>query len=190
MVGELTVGDKHERVRLRRVQEDGGERVEITRNGNAPDFTWSDKTGALSSGAPAAGDDRLIIERLAFDSPDQFILAQLRGASYYVVGRGVRADEGGRDGYDGPTYDLVRVGEPPREETVKPLSSWRVYHLNRATGLLEKIVSDEKGQKVEATLSGWVERAGESLPTHITWTREGQVVMEFNITNAAHGPKQ
>ena len=36
------------------------------------------RQGALSSGVPVTENERALIERLVLDSPDQFILAQLR----------------------------------------------------------------------------------------------------------------
>lgn len=186
LAGTLTTGADSRRVVIRRVRGEGGERVEVTLAG-AGRLTWDAGQGALSAGRPADAETRAVVERLALDSADQFVLAQARGASYDTVARGARPDEGGSDGYAGPLYDLVRVGEPRREGDGGTASGWRLYYVNAATGLLEKVVSEEGGERIEAALSGWVERAGEFEPSSITWTSRGRTLMELTVTNVAHG---
>jgi hypothetical protein len=80
----------------------------------------------------ATGFDRQLLERVVFDSADQFVLAQLRGASYYTIARNVRPDEVG-ESYDGPVWTVVRINDPDRDEQRKPESSWRLYYINTAT---------------------------------------------------------
>ena len=94
--------------------------------------------------------ERNSVEQLIFDSPDQFILAQLRGAAYYTVARNVRNDVDGSDSYSGPLWDLIRVEEPRTDERAQPLSSSRLYYINIKTGLIDKIVSEYDGVKIEA----------------------------------------
>src|SRR5258708_68941 len=111
--GTLTIGAQQQRVHIVRRQDDDDENLSITVG--AASLTWSGKQGALANGKTAAASDRALIERLALDSPDQFVLAQLRGASYYTVARNVRpASAGESDDYAGPVWDLVRGGEPER----------------------------------------------------------------------------
>lgn len=158
--------------------------------GGAATHTWDDKGGARQSGRAAAGEGRLLVEREPLDSPDQFVLAQLRGASYYTVARNVRPEEaGGSEDYSGPLWDVVRVSEPGVGEN-RPQSPWRLYYVNRSTGLIDRVVSQDGGETVTAERSGWVERGGESTPTHITWRRNGSIVMELTLNNMSHGPKQ
>jgi hypothetical protein len=187
LAGTLTTGSDSRHVVIRRVRGEGGERVEVTLTGRGR-LTWDAGQGALVAGRPADAETRAIVERLALDGADQFVLAQTRGASYHTVARRARPDEGGSDGYTGPLYDLVRVGEPRREGDSGTASGWRLYYLSSVTGLLEKVVSEEGGERVEAALSGWVERAGEFEPSKIIWTKKGQMMMELTVTNVDHGP--
>lgn len=186
--GTLTEGSESRRVVVRRVQDGRGERVEVTVAGRGAPVTWDAANGAFQGGRPGGAEASALAARLALDAPDQFVLAQLRGASYTVVARNVRADEGGAGGYSGPLHDVVRVGEPAREEGAPPV--WRLYYVNSETGLLDKVVSEEGGERVEAALSGWREHAGEWQPSRVTWSRGGQTFMDLALTNAAHGPKQ
>jgi hypothetical protein len=189
LVGQLNVGGDQRHVRILRLQGDDGERVEVSFAGRQETLSWDAERGPLSSEGDAEGDARVLLERLVLDSPDQFALAQLRGASYYTVARSARpTNDGGADGYKGPLYDLVRVGEPGREDGKGWSSPWRLYHVNTATGLVEKIVSEEGGTTVEAVLSDWGTHAGEKLPARITWASGGQVFMELTLQNVTHGP--
>lgn len=192
MVGELTVGGERKHVRILRLQDYSGERVEVSLGGGRATLSWDAEQGPLSSGREAGGVERALLERLVMDSPDQFALAQLRGASYYTVARAARpANDGGAEGYAGPLCDIVRVGEPAREDGKGWAAGWRLYHVNTRTGLIEKIVSeDEGGAGVEAVLSEWGTHAGEALPSRVTWSRDGQVFMELTIQNVGHGPRQ
>src|SRR5258708_487475 len=98
----------------------------------------------MSSGKSAAGTERSLIERLALDSPDQFVLAQLRGASYYTVARDVMpTSAGGSDDYNGPLWDVIRLGEPQTSKSA-PLSHWRIFHINSASSLIDRSISDEQ----------------------------------------------
>jgi hypothetical protein len=77
LVGTLTIGAQQYQVRIFRTQGDDGEQVEISLNGAPASLTWNKNDGAKSAGSTAAGIERSLIERLALDSPDQFILAQV-----------------------------------------------------------------------------------------------------------------
>lgn len=186
--GTLNVGGDGRRVVVRRVQDDAGEQVEIHVADQGAPLVWDAVNGTTRVGRPPDAEAVALAERIALDGPDQFVLAQLRGASYAVVGRGVRADEGGGEAYNGPLYDVVRVGEPAREDGSP--TAWRLYYIDAKTGLLDKVVTEEGGERIEAALSGWAEREGEWQPSRITWSRQGQVFMELAVTNATHGPKQ
>jgi hypothetical protein len=134
---------------------------------------------------------RSLIERIVFDSPDQFVLAQLRGASYYTIGRNVRpAEELDSEDYSGPVWDIVRVDEPSAERFAKPNNQWRLYYINSVTGLMDRVVSREEGDPIVAEISNWVSRQGELLPASITWKLKGQTVMEFMLDDASYGSKQ
>jgi hypothetical protein len=69
------------------------------------------------------------------------------------------------------------------------VSRWRLFYLNSSTGLIDKVVSEEQGQPLEASFSDWTEQSGEKFPAVVTWTSQGKPVMTFNLTNlstAAH----
>ena len=122
------------------------------------------------------------MERLIYDSPDYFVLAQLTGASYYTVVRNLRPDDA-PDNYEGPLWTVVRVDDPSHDEQARAGSRWRLFHLNTITGLIDRIISEEQGQKIEAGFSDWTERSGEKFPATITWTSNGQVLMTLNLIN-------
>lgn len=190
LVGTVSLGSERYAVNIIRGQEDEDEKLTIALNGGQIVFTWSGTDGARSGNNPATGNLRALVERLALDSPDQFIMAQLRGASYFNVASGVRpAEAAGSDRYDGPVWNLVRVGEPPNLTQNRPQSIWRLYYLNASTGLIEKVVSQEQGQTIVAEVSGWVTQNGETVPTKISWKQKGQTLMDLSLTNITHSQK-
>lgn len=107
LIGEVTTNETRVPVRIIRRQDKQGESVEITGNGKS--LAWSASHTSNADDSPTEL-DRSLIERVVFDSVDAFVLAQLRGASYQVMARNVRADLGGADDYDGPLWTVVRVG--------------------------------------------------------------------------------
>jgi hypothetical protein len=191
LVGTVTLGADRQSVRIIRGQDDDDERLTIALGGGPPSLTWSGVDGAKSNGDQATGDLRDLIERLALDCPDQFVLAQLRGASYHTIARDVRpAEAGGSDNYTGPRWDLVRVAEPSRLTQNRPQSLWRLYYVNSSTGLIDKVVSQERGKAITAEFSDWSTRDGETAPTRIMWKLNRRVVMDLAITTVTHGPKR
>jgi hypothetical protein len=181
------VGAQQYQVLIIRTQNDGGENVEIALNGGPASFTWSALDGAKSGVSQAGGIERALIERLALDSADQFVLAQVRGASYYTIARQVRPLEAGSsEDYDGPVWDVVRIGEWQDGAVSRPHSPWRLYYINASTGLIDKVVSREGTETIAAQVSDWVERDGERSPTHIRWSRSGQLLMELIVTSITH----
>jgi len=189
--GVVTLGADRQTVRIVRSQDDDDERLTIVFGGGPPSLTWSGVDGAKSSDDSATGSLRELIERLALDSPDQFVLAQLRGASYQTIARDVRpAEAGGSDNYTGPRWDLVRVAEPSSPTQNGPQSSWRLYYINSSTGLIDKVISQEQGKTITAEISGWINQNGEMIPTRTIWKSNDQIVMELTLTNVTHNPKQ
>src|SRR5215217_3107884 len=182
VMGTLQIGSEARLIQLARTQTADGESVQITIDGSPEPLTWDAEQGGLSSGREASKNDRELIERLVFDSPDQFVLMQLRGASYYTVARAVRP-AGAPDGYEGPVWTMVRVDDPEEDEAKKPASRWRIYYLNIATGLIDRIESEVEGRPIVAEISSWTEQDGEKVPAQIVWTRDGQTLMQFNLTN-------
>ena len=129
-----------------------------------------------------------MIERLALDSPDQFVLAQLRGASYYTIARDV-VPGGVGDDYDGPVWDVIRVGESEANEK-KPESLWRIYYVNSRTGLIDKIESQHNDQLITVELGDWGDHSGELSPGRIRWLANSEVLMEFALNSVSNGPRQ
>lgn len=189
--GTLVLGTDRQPIRIQRQQNDRGERVEIAIGGRPTSLSWSNEEGAKSADRTASESERVLIERLTLDSVDEFVLAQLRGASYYTVARNVMpAEAGGADDYRGPVWDIVRVDDPETDAQKQPFSKWRIYYLNSQTGLIDKIISEVNGERIEANFAGWTDEEGEKFPTRITWTRLGQTIMELTLTNFAHHPQQ
>lgn len=187
LAGTLITGTQQQDVNVVRRQTSSGEAVGIGVAGTA--LTWSDGEGPGASGANVNEGQRMMIERLVLDSPDQFVLAQLRGASYYTVARNVRNDLDGRDDYTGPVWDVIRVEEPERGPARRPLSNWRLYYINVQTGLIDRIVSEVRGEKIEANVLQWVDQGGEKVPSQIVWKRGDETVQEFRLTSFTVQPQ-
>jgi hypothetical protein len=190
LIGNLKIGTQQYIARITRSQTGDGENLTVGLNGGPPTLSWDGKEEAKAGSKLATGETLALLKRIALDSPDQFILAQLRGASYYVVSHNARpAEAGGADNYNGPTWKIVRVSEPEDSSPGENRSSWRLYYINTATGLIDKILSQEDGETITAELTGWTNQGGEQVPTRTTWTRNNQVVMEFILNTIGHGPK-
>src|SRR5829696_607988 len=190
VLGTLSTGALQQNVNVVRSQTSTGENVGIGLAGAVGTLTWSDGDGPKAFGSTVSEGQRTLIERLVLDSPDQFVLAQLRGASYYTVSHNVRADPGGSDNYEGPLWDVIRVEEPETEATRRPLSNSRLYYINVQTGLIDKIVSEVRGEKIEANVLQWVDQAGEKVPSRMVWKRGNETVQEFRLTSFAMQPQQ
>lgn len=188
LAGTLVTGTLQQEVNVIRKQTSSGEEVGIGVAGVA--LTWSDVEGPGAAGANVNEGQRTMVERLVLDSPDQFVLAQLRGAGYYTVARNVRSDVGGRDDYTGPLWDVIRVEEPDRGASRRPLSNWRLYYINVQTGLIDKIVSEVRGEQIEANVLQWVDQGGEKIPSHMVWKRGDETVQEFRVTSFTVQPQQ
>jgi len=174
---------------MTRTQTDEGETVEVRLAGRPESLSWDAQQGIRAGNHQSAPDERELVDRLVFDSPDQFVLMQFRGASYYTVARTVRP-AGANDGYDGPLWTIVRVDDPEQDEAKRPASSWRLYYLNTVTGLVDRIESEVDGRRIIAEISSWTEQNGEKVPAQIVWTRDGQTLMQFSLTNFSHSQNQ
>lgn len=180
--GTLEFDGQRQSIQILRRQSVTGERVEVSLNSAPPSLSWDEKTGPRNSGESLTEQHRSLLERLVLDNVDQFVLSQLRGASYRVVGQNVRADNsGGSENYDGPLWTVVRVDDPERDETKRPVSRWRLYYINSETGLIDKIVSEEHGRRIEAILSDWTEENGEHYPKSVSWKQDEQVLMTLSV---------
>ena len=182
--GVISTGSEKQNVQLSRSRTASGERVDVSLANSPATMSWDAGSGARSSAGALNLNDRFLLERLIFDSAEQFILAQLRGASYYVVGRNVRPDDAA-DNYSGPLWTVVRIEDQETDAQKEPLSRWRLYYLNSTTGLIDKVVSEYQGQRIEASFSDWMKQGDELSPSTITWTSNGQKLMTFTVTNVS-----
>jgi hypothetical protein len=173
--GTLTLSGNQIQVTIIRRQIESGERVEVLLPGRR--ITWSHAEGIKATPGTATEPERLLVERLIFDSPDQFVLAQLRGAGYFTVTRNLRPNDAG-DNYSGPLWRLVRISEPQGTAETAEKTHWRLYYVNEATDLIDRVVSENGGQTIDASIQ-WTDRQGEQVPSHIKWTMGGQTIMEF-----------
>ncbi len=185
LTGTLTKDGSGQPVTITRSQSEKGESVDLLVASRA--LTWRAEEGARATYSTLTDTERQLVERLVYDSSDYFVLAQLRGASYYTVARNLRPDDA-PDNYDGPLWTVVRVEEPiATAPDSQPVSNWRLFYLNSSSGLIDKIASAAQGQSLEVNFSDWTERSGEKFPATITWSSNGQLLMTLNLTNlAAH----
>jgi hypothetical protein len=178
MSGTLTLSAKQQQVTIIRRQIENGELVEVLLADRR--ITWSHEEGIKATPGIPTETERRLVERLVFDSPDQFVLAQLRGASYFTVTRNLRPNDA-NDNYSGPLWSVVRITEPQSNNDTTSNSRWRLYYINEATELIDRVACQVDGQKIEASIE-WTERNGEQMPSNIQWTRSGERLMEFEVT--------
>lgn len=178
--GQLSIAGTEQAITFTRRQTESGETVELSLTNRA--LTWNADEGTKTSAGALTENERLLLERLILDTPDNFVLAQLRGASYFTVGRNVRPADAA-DGYDGPLWNLVRVDEPQVEEKLRPLSTWRIYYLNVQTGLPDRVEYQMEGKEIRAEFLEWTEAQGEKTPSRIRWLSDGQTLMEYHATS-------
>jgi hypothetical protein len=182
--GVIAIGSERHTVVMVRTRDDDGERISIGLDGGPFKYSWNGNDGAQSEGRDAIGTERALIERLALDSPEQFVLAQLRGAAYYTAARAVRpAAVGDSDDYLGPIWDVIQVSEPSGRPH-QPESVSRLYYINNATGLIDKTLSRDRTGPIYAAFADWVNLGGELIPLRTTWTLDNQVVMELALSTA------
>lgn len=181
--GQLLVGGNQQALALTRRQAENGETVELSLLNRM--LTWNANEGTKADASAPTETERLLLERLTLDSPDNFVLAQLRGASYFTVARTVRPTDA-TDGYSGPLWNLVRVDEPQVEENRKARSTWRIYYINVQTGLPERVEYQLNGKEIRAEFLAWTEQQGEKTASHIKWSSDGQTIMEYRATSVSH----
>jgi len=147
-------------------------------------LTWSAPDGITAAASAATDVERLLMERVTLDSPDQFVLAQMRGASYLTIARNVRPADAG-DGYSGPLWDMVRVTEPQQSDGLRPLSLWRIYYINVQTGLPDRVEYQLNEQPITVEFARWTEQGGEKTPSDVRWSSNGQTLMEVRATSVS-----
>jgi hypothetical protein len=189
--GALTIGGSHLPIRIIRTQADEvGEQVQIAVGGGAASLSWNSAEGAKTNGGAPSAIERKLIERIVLDSPDQFILAQVRGANYYTIAHSVMpAEAGDSESYTGPIWDLVRISEPQKVTGTKPESLWRIFYINSSTGLIDRVIYQDEGEEIRVEFSGWTSRGGELAPALMRWVRGGAVVMELSLSNVTYGSR-
>jgi len=180
--GNLSVGPNQQIVTIVRQQTENGESVVIELGGRM--LTWS-AGEAIKGSSSLTETERLLAERLVFDSPDQFVLAQLRGASYFTVARNVRPADAGDD-YTGPLWTMVRIDEPQQNENSRLLSPWRIYYINAQTGLPDRIEYQLHGVDIRTDFVDWTEQRGEKTPSGIRWSSGGRIIMEYGSASISY----
>lgn len=184
-VGTLTVSGLQRPLTITRQQTNTGEDVSVLIENRR--LTWSEREGTKGESGIVSNADQLLMERLTLDSPDQFVLAQLRGASYFTIARNVRPLDA-EDGYAGPLWDLVRIDEPaPEESQAQRLSPPRIYYINVQTGLPDRVESEFQGQQITTEFIEWTTQGDDRSPAHIRWSSNGQVIMEYRVTSFTRG---
>lgn len=180
--GLLSIATTQKSMSLTRRQTESGETMELSLADRA--LTWNADDGTKTNAGAPSDTERLLLERVLLDSPDQFVLAQLRGASYFTVARNVRSADAS-DGYEGPLWNLVRVDEPQTDEKLRPLSTWRIYYINVQTGLPDRVEYQLNGKEIKAEFLEWTNEQGEKAPSRICWSSDGQTVMEYRATSTS-----
>jgi hypothetical protein len=180
VAGILTISGAEQPLTMTRRQTDTGEQLELLIGSRA--LTWNAQDGTKAVDSPVGATERLLAERLTLDSPDNFVLAQLRGASYFTIARNVRP-AGANDGYAGPLWDLVRVAEPPEKDEARSFSPWRIYYLNVQSNLPDRVEYELNGQPITVEFLEWTKQGEETSPSHVRWSTGGQTLMEFRVTS-------
>ena len=181
--GKLIVGTDEQTATITRRQTDSGESVDVLLGNRR--LTWTETEGVGGSQSSPTAEERRLTEQIVFDSPDQFVLAQLRGASYFTVARNVRPTDA-TDGYTGPLWTLVRVDEPHQNENARPLSAWRIYYINAQTGLPDRVECQLDGQHIRTEFLEWSDQNGEKAPSRVRWSSGGTTIMEYRTTTVTH----
>ena len=182
ITGTVTIGPNSQTMTIARRQTETGESVQIV--SGTKTLSWNEVDAGRATTGISTPDDEVLLERLVFDGPEQFVLAQVRGASYYTIARNVRPEDVSSD-YSGPLWTVVRVTEA-QDDKLRPMSEWRLYYINTRTGLIDRVVSQSEGQTVEATILSWNEQNGERIPGHITWSVAGKLIMDYLVTNFSY----
>jgi len=180
VAGTLTMSGAEQPLTITRRQTDTGEQVDLLIGSRA--LTWNAQDGTKTANGLIGDTERLLAERLTLDSPDQFVLAQLRGASYFTIARNVRP-AGANDGYAGPLWDLVRVAEPPAKDEARSFSPWRIYYLNVQSNLPDRVEYELNGQPITVEFLDWMNQGEETSPSHVRWSSNGQTLMEFRASS-------
>jgi len=186
LVGTLAISGAEQPLVVTRRQTDTGEQVELLVGSRA--LTWNEQDGTKAATGLVGDTERLLVERLTLDSPDQFVLAQLRGASYFTIARNVRPTDA-RDGYTGALWDVVRVAEPQAKESARPFSPWRIYYLNVQSNLPDRVEYELNGQPITVEFLDWTKDGEEKTPSHVRWSSSGQTLMELRATSVSHNQR-
>jgi len=183
MHGTLSSRTEQHPVTMIRRQIDSGEEVEVVVRGRR--LIWRHTEGVKILHSEPTEDERHLVARLIFDSPDQFVLAQLRGASYYTIARNVRPVHAD-DNYNGPLWTLIRVEEPQRADSMRSIPNWRIYYINSESGLVDRVEYELNGREIQVDVVEWIEENGEKTPSRINWSSDGQIIMRFQADVVLH----
>jgi len=137
----------------------------------------------------AATDELDLIETLAYDSAEHFFAAQMQGAAMRFLGSRFRADDGSSADYDGPYFDIYKMGDQVKASGQERAA--KLYYFNSDTFLLERVTyvinRDGTDVNVETKLSDWREVEGQQVARRLERLENGKSVLVLNIRSAQFG---
>lgn len=164
------------------------ERLHLTlQKGNQRRIVTFDGEQAKAVGNPLDGVEHDLIETLVYGSPEHFFNTQMEGQATRFLGSRFRLDDGTNDNYDGPYYDVYKVGDQIRV-TTEPTERLKLYYFNSETLLLERVSYelDRNGStvQVEERLGGWTKEQGQQVARRIERFENGESVFVLTVHSA------
>jgi hypothetical protein len=189
LVGHITRGSLNSPIKI--VSEISGNLRYEEQSGGATRVLSTDTKTVSGGTAPLALNDTDLLESLANDSVEHFLLGQMTSAPTRFHGANYRIDNGRNPNYTGPYYDLYEAADQVFEPTARVKRN-KLYCLNTQTLLLErvryKLRRGANPVQVEVLLSNWKQFQGHQFPTTIARTENGQAVFTVSISSATVGP--
>jgi hypothetical protein len=186
LIGTLRLAGESQAVPVRIVGE-FPDRLRLEIGGQGARVLTFDGEGAWKDENPLDQLEQSIMETVANDSIDHFFSAQMEGSVAHFIGPRFRMDDGQREAYNGPFYDVyqivdtVRFGQDARQQV-------KLYYFNSDTQLLERVryeVERDGAQvKIEVRLTGWQRVNNQQIPGRITRLENNQTVLTLAIESA------
>lgn len=164
------------------------ERLRLTlQTGHQTRMVTFDGEQVKAVGNPLDSVEQDLIETLVYGSPEHFFNTQMQGQATRFLGSRFRLDDGSTDNYEGPYYDVYKVGEQIRVAT-EPTERLKLYYFNSETLLLERVSYeiDRNGStvQVEERLGGWTKEQGQQVARRIERFENGQSVFVLTVRSA------
>jgi len=161
----------------------------VLQNGPQNRLLTFDGDETKAGSVPPANDELDLIETLAYDSAEHFFAAQTQGSAMRFLGTRFRTDDGSAADYDGPYYDVYKIGDQVKASGQERLA--KLYYFNSDTLLLERVTyvinRDGSEVNVETKLSDWRELEGQQVARRIERFENGKSVLLINIRSAQFG---